>query len=243
MNGGQGGFVREMFDQIAPRYDFLNRLLSLRRDVFWRRQMVQRLGLAPRSAVLDVACGTADVALEIIRRYPDNCRFTVGIDFAPAMLRLARKKIARQGLEEKIFLAAADAYKLPFANETFDAITIAFGIRNIEDRKAVLEEFLRILVPGGRLAILELVMPDRGWMRKIYLEYFTRVLPKLGRLFSKHHFAYSYLPESVARFPTDEAFSAMISGAGFGKVFCRRFTFGSVALFVGEKIQPSSREA
>ncbi len=239
MKGGQPDFVQDMFQQIAPHYDFLNRLLSLRQDVCWRRRMVRRLNLSAGSRVLDVACGTADVALEVARRYPQSLYRAVGVDFAPAMLVLARKKILRAGLSSKILLAAADALDLPFADETFNAITIAFGIRNIQDKRAVLKEFFRLLAPGGTLAILELVVPDRGWAQKIYLEYFNRVLPRIGRLFSKHSFAYSYLPESVARFPSDRDFRGLMTASGFSNVGCRRFTFGTVALFTGKKHQAS----
>ncbi len=242
MKGGQADFVQDMFQQIAPRYDFLNRLLSLRQDVIWRRQMVRQLHLSAGSKVLDVACGTADVALEVARQYPKSLNLVVGVDFAPAMLTLARKKILRAGLSQKILLAAADAFKLPFASQTFDAITIAFGIRNIHDKQGVLIEFFRLLSPGGSLAILELVVPDKNWMQKIYLEYFNRILPRIGRLFSRHSFAYSYLPESVARFPSDHDFCGLMSGAGFRDIFCRRFTFGTVALFAGKKPQASRSE-
>ncbi len=235
MNSGQLDFIREMFDQIAPHYDFLNRLLSLRRDVYWRSQMVKQLSLPPASMVLDVACGTADVALETLHQNPTDCRLVVGVDFAPAMLALARKKIQRSRFYEKIQLAAADAFQLPFKNQSFNAVTIAFGIRNIQDKKTVLDEFYRLLIPSGTLAILELVVPEQRLMKKLYLEYFNKLLPTIGRIFSHHRFAYSYLPESVAGFPKDEDFCKMMSAAGFRNILCRRFTLGIAALFIGHK--------
>ena len=223
-------FVREMFDNIAPRYDFLNRLLSLRRDVYWRRQLVECLNLVSGDTVLDAACGTGDVALEIVR----HCQGQVGVvgfDFAPQMLRLAKPKIDAA----PVLLVGADAFALPFADSGFAAVTMAFGIRNIQNKSKVLERFYHQLKPGGRLAILELVTPSQGLPRKAYLFYFNVLLPLIGRFFSKHSFAYSYLPESVANFPTLAEFANLISRTGYVNVRYRPLTAGIVALFVGEK--------
>lgn len=228
-------FVREMFNHIAPQYDFLNRLLSLRRDVHWRRALVAALGLSKGAVVLDVACGTADVALEVVRRAGDGVR-VVGVDFAPQMLHHARPKIS--GADSKgntIHLVAADAFALPFAAQRFDAVTMAFGIRNIQDKQTVLQRFHHLLKPGGRLAILELGMPSEGLAGSLFRNYFSRLLPLVGRLFSRHGFAYSYLPESVAHFPAPPAFAALMHAAGFEKVRYRPLTLGIAVLFVGVK--------
>lgn len=222
-------FVRQMFDGIAPRYDFLNRLLSLRRDVIWRQALVQSLDLKAQSHVLDAACGTADVALEIVRQFP-KAKIT-GFDFAPQMLRLARPKIQ----SAPIALTAADAFELPFATHSFDAVTMAFGIRNIQNKAAVLRQFWEHLKPGGRLAILELVTPTAGLARDVYLFYFNRLLPLVGRIFSKHSFAYSYLPDSVSKFPPPQGFMKLMGDAGFVKLRYRVMTMGIVAIFIGDK--------
>jgi demethylmenaquinone methyltransferase/2-methoxy-6-polyprenyl-1,4-benzoquinol methylase len=226
-------FVREMFDRIAPRYDFLNRFLSLRQDVYWRRTLVASLALAPGARVLDVACGTADVGLEILRQNRDGAT-TVGIDFAPEMLRLAMPKIDKVS-SGGIDLAAADVFDLPFRPGGFDAVTMAFGIRNIQDKATVLGRFLDQLKPGGRLAILELATPDHGPLRRAYLFYFNRLLPFIGRFFSNHSFAYNYLPQSVARFPAAPSFAAMMRKAGFRNVRYRKLSMGITVVFVGEK--------
>jgi demethylmenaquinone methyltransferase/2-methoxy-6-polyprenyl-1,4-benzoquinol methylase len=227
-------FVREMFDRIAPRYDFLNRFLSLRQDVYWRRALVASLSLAPGARVLDAACGTADVGLEIHRQTRGGAT-TVGIDFAPEMLRLAvpkMEKVRPGGLH----LAAADAFDLPFRPGGFDAVTMAFGIRNIQDKATVLRRFRDQLKSGGRLAILELATPDSGPLRSAYMFYFNHLLPFIGRFFSSHSFAYTYLPQSVARFPAAPRFAALMRQAGFCNVRYRKLTLGITVLFVGEKI-------
>ncbi len=223
-------FVREMFDNIAPRYDFLNRLLSLRRDVYWRRVLVESLELSSDETVLDAACGTADVALEIARSRLDRVE-VVGLDFAPEMLRLAAAKVK----SESISLVAADAFDLPFKKAVFTAVTMAFGIRNIQNKAAVLQRFRQQLKPGGRVAILELATPTRGPARSAYLFYFNTLLPLIGRFFSKHSFAYRYLPESVANFPAAPEFAALMRRNGFINVRYRELTLGIAVLFVGDK--------
>jgi demethylmenaquinone methyltransferase/2-methoxy-6-polyprenyl-1,4-benzoquinol methylase len=224
-------FVREMFDRIAPRYDLLNRLLSLRQDVAWRRKMVAAMSIPSDGRVLDVACGTGDVVLEIYRQYGGEVK-VVGLDFSPGMLRLASRKIADTAAPA-VSLVAGNALALPFGTSTFDAVTIAFGIRNIQDKPAALRAFNRCLKPSGMLLVLELATPGPGRLRDAYLAYFQRVLPAVGRLFSKHHFAYSYLPDSVVRFPAADNFMAIMRAAGFERVAYRRLTLGIANLFVG----------
>jgi demethylmenaquinone methyltransferase/2-methoxy-6-polyprenyl-1,4-benzoquinol methylase len=226
-------FVREMFDAIAPKYDLLNRLLSLRQDVVWRRKMVSAMAIAGSGRVLDVACGTGDVILEILRQNGERIEVT-GIDFSPAMLMLARQKI-RPIQDPAISLLAGNALAMPFEHESFDALTIAFGIRNIQDKAGALKAFWDVLKPGGRLLILELATPRNTRLREAYLAYFQKVLPLIGQLFSKHKFAYTYLPDSVSRFPEPAVFMSIMRSAGFSTVDCRRLTFGIANLFVGIK--------
>ena len=224
-------FVREMFDAIAPRYDLLNRLLSLRQDVVWRRKMVATMAIPADGRVLDVACGTGDVVVEIMRQ--QGARAAVaGIDFSPGMLALAREKIDASG-SPRVSLTAGNALALPFRPGTFHAVTIAFGIRNIQDKAGALKAFYDILSPGGMVLVLELATPGPPRLRDAYLAYFQKVLPVVGRFFSRHNFAYSSLPESVARFPEPAAFMAMMQAAGFTQVCCRRLTLGIANLFVG----------
>jgi demethylmenaquinone methyltransferase / 2-methoxy-6-polyprenyl-1,4-benzoquinol methylase len=226
-------FVREMFDSIAPRYDLLNRLLSFRQDVAWRKKLVSAMALPENGQVLDVACGTGDVCMEICRQKGPLVKVT-GIDFSPGMLRLAQEKI-RRNQNMAISLLVGDALALPFGEASFHAVTIAFGIRNIQDKAGALNAFYETLMPGGMLQVLELATPKRTRLRDAYLAYFQTVLPTIGRLFSKHSFAYSYLPDSVSRFPAIDVFMSSMTEAGFTNVTCRRMTLGIANLFAGVK--------
>ena len=226
-------FVKEMFDRIAPRYDFLNRLLSFRQDTVWRTQMVQAACLTKNSSVLDVACGTCDVALEASSQLKGAASI-IGLDFSFGMLALGKQKLQKKK-NTTIQLLNADALFLPFRAGLFDAVFIAFGIRNIMDRQRAVESFHACLKKGGRLVVLELTTPDKGFFRSLYLFYFKKILPVIGSFFSKHHNAYSYLPESVLNFPTPVEFSALMAQAGFRQVRFKQMTFGIVTLFVGQK--------
>lgn len=224
-------FIRQMFDSIAPRYDLLNRLLSLRQDVAWRNALVSAMALPDNGRVLDVACGTGDVAAAVCRRMGPTVR-VVGIDFSIGMLVRAKTKIERIP-NGAVTLVAGDALALPFKKATFHTVTIAFGIRNIQDKPAALRAFYKSLTPGGRLLVLELANPRRGGWGDLYLAYFRKILPRIGRLFSNHTFAYTYLPDSVARFPAAVDFMALMAAAGFERIACRRLTLGIANLFVG----------
>ncbi len=226
-------FVKEMFDKISPNYDFLNRLLSLRQDTFWRTQMVRGAKLTPDSRVMDVACGTCDVALEISSQLRGRVKI-FGIDFSLGMLSLGRKKLLHKK-NSTIDLLNADGLHLPFKKEKFDAVFIAFGIRNIMDRHRAIRQFHRVLKKDGRLLVLELTTPEKGFFRHIYLGYFKKILPLIGSFFSKHTNAYSYLPESVLNFPDPVSFSKIMKEAGFKQIRFKQMTFGIVTLFVGAK--------
>lgn len=227
-------FIKEMFDSIAPRYDFLNRLLSLRQDVYWRRTMISALRLPQHAAVLDVACGTGDVLIEILNQ-TDSPGLLAGVDFAPEMLKLAHRKLAQPPTRSAVSLIAGNALYLPFAPGSFDAITIAFGIRNIMDRETALRRFFHCLKPGGRVAVLELATPANPFFLSLYLFYFSRILPFIGALFSKHLKAYDYLPASVINFPPPEKFAAVMKQAGFDKIQWRRLTLGIATIHIGQK--------
>lgn len=240
MNKNTGpGFVRAMFGAIAPRYDFLNRLLSLRQDVYWRRRMTNALRVPEYGLVLDAACGTGDVMIEVLRR--KKAPKTVGIDFSTEMLAIAKKKAAAANPDADFSLLAADALCPPFASESFDAVTIAFGIRNITARQKALETFLEILKPGGMLAVLELATPANKTLRRLYLLYFTKILPSIGWVFSKNMRAYRYLPASVLHFPRPAEFAALMRQSGFSDVKWLALTGGIATLYTGCKNENHER--
>jgi demethylmenaquinone methyltransferase/2-methoxy-6-polyprenyl-1,4-benzoquinol methylase len=226
-------FVKEMFDKIAPKYDFLNRLLSMRQDVYWRREMVKAAQLKSGAAVLDAACGTCDVGLEASRFLKGRTSIT-GLDFSFGMLALGKRKLnGPRG--QAICLVNGDALNLPVRNQQFDAGFMAFGIRNIMNRTGAMKEFYRTLKPGGRIIILELTTPQKGLMRRLYLLYFQKILPIIGSFFSKHGNAYAYLPESVLKFPDPVSFANQMKAAGFKDIRFKAMTLGIVTLFVGIK--------
>ncbi|HPA15196.1 MAG TPA: bifunctional demethylmenaquinone methyltransferase/2-methoxy-6-polyprenyl-1,4-benzoquinol methylase UbiE [Desulfobacterales bacterium] len=228
-------FVKEMFDAIAPKYDLLNRLLSLRLDVCWRRVLVSEMKIPKYGQVMDVACGTGDVPLEMIRQKGWNIS-VFGVDFSPGMLTLAKSKIKNMIGGHRIHLLRADAFNLPFKEETFDAITIAFGIRNIIDKDTVLRTFHNLLKTGGILLVLELSVPNKGLLLSIYLFYFEKILPLIGWFLSKNLKAYQYLPSSVSKFPEADEFAAMMRSAGFTSVRWRKLTAGIATLYIGSKM-------
>jgi len=224
----------QMFDRIAHRYDLLNRLLSGRRDVAWRRQMAAMLPDRPDLELLDIATGTADVLLTLFERRK-NIAHGVGADMAGRMLATGRDKVARAGLDDRIELVQADALALPFPDESFDAATIAFGIRNVTDVPRGLAEMHRVLRPGGRLLILEFSLPQNALIRWGYLLYFRHMLPRLGALISGDAGAYRYLNRTVEDFPYGEAFCELMRDAGFDNVADRPLTFGIASIYRGER--------
>lgn len=230
----KGRGIREMFDTIAPRYDLLNRLLSLGIDRRWRTFAVSRLQVPAGGRVLDVATGTGDVALEIASRTPDSVRI-VGSDFTQGMLVHGKVKIESSPYRDRITLVNAPCEAMPHPDGAFDAVTIAFGIRNVVDREAGLREMFRVLKPGGRAVILEFSNPRSRIFKEIYNFYFRKVLPMIGGLFSTRS-AYQYLPDSVLEFPDQETFKGLMSSAGFSGLRHHDLTFGIATVYVGNKI-------
>jgi demethylmenaquinone methyltransferase/2-methoxy-6-polyprenyl-1,4-benzoquinol methylase len=225
--------VRQMFAGIAPRYDFLNHLLSLNRDRAWRRRTARALAprlAQPGSRALDLCCGTADLALELARVSQGS---VVGSDFVHVMLVLAQQKIRRAGTS--LALVEADALNLPFADGSFDVVTAAFGFRNLANYGRGLEEIRRVLKPGGEVGILEFALPERGLFAALYRFYFHRVLPWVGGLVSGSRATYTYLPASVERFPDCDGFAGWMERAGFRAVRYQLWTGGTIALYQGEK--------
>lgn len=224
--------VRRMFGAIAPRYDLLNHLLSLNRDRAWRRRAVDRLleGRPSEGRFLDACAGTFDLALELARRRGFAGR-VVASDFALPMLRRGLPKLRGCPVSP----LCGDALRLPFADATFDGVTVGFGVRNLTDVDAGLRELARVLRSGGRLVVLEFATPTWPPFRALYLFYFRRILPWIGRRVSRHEAAYSYLPASVLEFPPPPAFAARLHDAGFDAVSYERMTGGIVAIHVARR--------
>ncbi|ALC17478.1 ubiquinone biosynthesis methyltransferase UbiE [Desulfuromonas soudanensis] len=229
----KGRGIREMFDAIAPRYDLLNRLLSLGIDRRWRTFAVGQLQIPPGGRVLDVATGTGDVALEIASRTPESV-LIVGEDFTQGMLVHGQKKIAQSPYRDRIVLVNAPCESMPHPSAVFDGVTIAFGIRNVVDRLAGLQEMFRVLKPGGRAVILEFSNPSSRFFRGLYYFYFRKVLPFIGGLLSRRS-AYQYLPDSVLEFPDQKTFVGLMAQAGFGDLKYFDRTFGIATIYVGER--------
>lgn len=225
--------IGEMFSSIAPRYDFLNRLLSLGTDRRWRREAVSCIEPATGGVHLDVATGTADVALEIFRQ-KGNGAFVAGVDISVSMMRIGREKAARKGLAGRLAFVQSPGEALPFRDNAFDSASIAFGIRNVVDRERGLREMCRVVKPGGRIVVLEFSQPESAFFGTLYRLYFTRVLPQLGGLLSRRS-AYTYLPDSVQDFPPPREFAEMLQAAGCKAVTSQQLTRGIVTLYIGAK--------
>jgi demethylmenaquinone methyltransferase / 2-methoxy-6-polyprenyl-1,4-benzoquinol methylase len=232
--------VREMFSRIAPRYDLLNHLLSLRFDVIWRKRLARRFAdilARPGARILDVCCGTADLALALAELVPHSQRASGsairGADFSHPMLLRAREKAA--GAPRRLELVEADALSLPFADASFDLVATAFGFRNLANYAAGLRELRRILAPGGSLAILEFAEPRGPFFRRLFGFYFRRVLPAIGAIISGNARAYRYLPESVARFPNPRELAELMEQTGFREVAFESWTAGIVTLHTGRE--------
>ena len=219
-----------MFDHIALRYDLLNGLMSFGLDRLWRRRLVRSLMLPPNARVLDVATGTADVALHIAREH--SAAQVIGLDPSAKMLQVGRHKVGRAGAQARVTLVQGDGQALPFADNSFDAVCISFGIRNVPDRPAGMREMVRVCRPGGRVAVLELGEPSASPIAPLARFHVHTVVPLVGRLFSRHG-EYRYLQRSIAAFMPPPLFVRLCAEAGLMDVVHRRMSFGSVNLFVG----------
>lgn len=228
--------VRRMFGEIARRYDLLNHLLSLGIDRAWRRRTVRLVPPAEDPApILDVCTGTADLAMAYWRASRKSTRI-VGADFCRPMLAVAREKCRRAGAADPVTLVEADAEQLPFPDDTFQIVCVAFGLRNVSDTDRGLVEMTRVCRPGGRVAILEFSMPTLWPIGAIYAWYFHRVLPWIGQSLARNRqSAYNYLPDSVRSFPQAEALTQRMRAAGLARVEYHPFTFGIATLYLGTK--------
>lgn len=226
--------VGRMFDGIAPYYDFLNRLLSLGIDRIWRKRAIAQLNPADHRRILDVATGTADVAIQTARQVPTVEHIT-GMDLSEAMLEIGRQKIKRQSLHDRIVLEQGDSENLPYPDNSYDAVTVAFGVRNFEHLERGLAEMFRVLQPGGKLVVLEFSRPTAFPFKQLFNFYFANILPLIGRLQSKDPRAYRYLYESVQAFPDGQQFADILKQTGFNTTQWIPLTLGVCTIYTGEK--------
>jgi demethylmenaquinone methyltransferase/2-methoxy-6-polyprenyl-1,4-benzoquinol methylase len=226
--------VEMMFDNIAPTYDKLNHIMSLNIDRVWRRRVMRIVRRAKARKIMDVATGTGDLAIAMAKRV-DRTQI-LGVDLSVEMLAVARRKVEKQGLEERIMLEKGDAENLDMvATESIDAATVAFGVRNFENIERGLCEIFRTLKPGGKLVVLEFSMPKNRLVRWVYSQYAHRLLPRIGGMISKDKQAYTYLPDSVEEFPSPERFADMLRGVGFKSVKTRSQSFGIAYIYDATK--------
>ena len=225
--------VREMFDNIAPKYDLLNHTLSMSIDRVWRRRVVGEVRRAKPGRILDVATGTGDLAIAMARRIRDVQ--VLGVDLSEQMLAVARRKIEARGLDGRIVLDRGDAERLAVADASVDVATVAFGVRNFGDLGAGLRELARTIKPGGKVVILEFSRPRNRVFRALYEFYSYKILPRIGGLVSRDKRAYEYLPASVGEFPAPEEFMAMMARAGFRNCRARSQSFGIARIYIGER--------
>lgn len=225
--------VREMFDNIASKYDLLNHTLSMSIDRVWRRRVVGEVRRAKPGRILDVATGTGDLAIAMARRIRDVQ--VLGVDLSEQMLAVARRKIEARGLDGRIVLDRGDADRLAVADASVDVATVAFGVRNFGDLGAGLRELARTIKPGGKVVILEFSRPRNRVFRALYEFYSYKILPRIGGLVSRDKRAYEYLPASVGEFPAPEEFMAMMARAGFRNCRARSQSFGIAQIYIGER--------
>jgi demethylmenaquinone methyltransferase/2-methoxy-6-polyprenyl-1,4-benzoquinol methylase len=228
--------IQKLFDSVAPSYDLLNHLLSLRRDTYWRKMAVRELK-GVNGWILDLATGTGDVAIEILSQKGYQ-RKVFGLDFSEPMLRRAHQKCLKKGMSQAIFLSLGDAISLPFPRNTFSAILIAFGLRNIQNKEKALSEMVRVMKVDGKVIVLEFTLPQKGFMKKCYPIYFQKFLPWLGGMLSGDRKAYAYLPESVFHFPRSEDYEELMRRSGLENVRSKTLTFGITSILTGIKKQP-----
>ena len=225
--------VRKLFDKVAFSYDLQNSVLSMGRDIAWRKRLAGILDIPSGGIILDAATGTAEVALEISKQHP-GCKI-VGLDFSPSMLELGINKIRSARGKERVILSAGDICHLPFMDDMFDAVTISFGIRNVADRKKGIMEFNRVLKPGGHLFIMEFAYPDSRALKPLYSFYFRYIMPPLGNLIAMTPGAYNYLVETVDGFPSPDDFIRELASLGFKQLEIFDLTFGIARIYKGIK--------
>jgi len=225
--------VADMFNNISKTYDFLNHFMSLGIDIIWRKKAINELKKDQPKLILDVATGTGDFAFEALSILkPEKI---IGVDISQGMLNIAQQKIEKRNMSDQFEVKLGDSEKLPFDADIFDAVTVAYGVRNFEDLEKGLTDIQRVLKPGGKAVVLEFSKPKVFPVKQLYKFYFNYITPGIGKLFSKDSRAYSYLPESVAAFPDGEKFIAIMDKAGFKNTKCRPLAFGICSIYTGVK--------
>ena len=224
--------VAEMFNNISHRYDFLNHFLSLGIDILWRKKAIKLLKPDQPKQILDIATGTGDFAIEALALNPDRI---VGVDISSGMLEVGRQKMKKRKFDDIIDMQLGDSEKLLFDDNTFDAVIVAFGVRNFENLRKGLSDMHRVIKPGAKAVIIEFSRPKRFPMKQLYNFYFKSILPIIGKLISKDNSAYTYLPESVDAFPDGQDFLDILSEVGFKKTECKPLTFGISSIYIGQK--------
>lgn len=224
--------VAEMFDSISGKYDFLNHFLSLGIDIRWRKKAIKMLKDLQPKQILDIATGTGDFAIESLKLNPEK---VVGVDISEGMLNVGREKMKKRGYSDIIDMQSGDSENLHFEDNTFDAVIVAFGVRNFENLEKGLSEMNRVLRPGGRAVVLEFSKPTVFPFKQLYNFYFRWILPKIGKVVSKDNAAYTYLPESVNEFPFGDDFLKILKKTGYKNTTCRPLTLGISSIYVGEK--------
>ncbi len=224
--------VADMFDNIASNYDFLNHLLSMGIDITWRKKAVRMLKPFAPKQMIDIATGTGDFALECLSLNPDKI---TGVDISNQMLEVGRQKMQKKGVSDKIEMKYGDSENLPFEDNQFDALTVAFGVRNFQNLEAGLSEMSRVLKPGAPAAVIEFSTPQRFPFKQLYWFYFKNILPTLGKIVSKDARAYTYLPESVETFPHGDKFATIMKNCGFKEVQVIPLTLGIASIYFGKK--------
>lgn len=224
--------VADMFDSISGKYDFLNHFLSLGIDIRWRKKAIKFLEKDQPKTILDIATGTGDFAIESLKLNPEK---VIGVDISEGMLNVGREKMKKKGLDHIIDMQSGDSENLHFDDNKFDAIIVAFGVRNFENLEKGLQEMSRVLKPGGKAVILEFSKPSIFPFKQLYNFYFRWILPKVGKLVSKDSTAYTYLPESVNEFPHGTNFLKILESTGFKQTQCKPLTLGISSIYIGEK--------
>ena len=224
--------IAAMFNSISGKYDFLNHFLSLGIDILWRKRAVRLLKKHQPKLILDIATGTGDFAIEALSLNPEKI---IGVDISEGMLSVGREKLIKKNLTDKIELISGDSEFLPFKDNFFDAVIVSFGVRNFENLEKGLSDMLRVLKPGGKVVILEFSKPKSFPFKQIYQFYFQWILPKIGKLISKNHAAYTYLPDSVEAFPDGDDFLNILNKIGFQKNQCTPLTLGISSIYSGSK--------
>jgi len=224
--------VAEMFNNISKKYDFLNHFLSLGIDILWRKKAIKKLKKDQPKLILDIATGTGDFALEALALNPDKI---IGVDISEGMLAVGKEKMKKKRVADRIEMQLGDSEKLLFEDDKFDAVIVAFGVRNYENLEKGLSDMFRVLKPGGKTVIVEFSKPTKFPMKQLYNFYFKYILPKIGRLVSKDNAAYTYLPESVENFPDGERFERILADVGFKNTECISLTFGISSIYIGQK--------